>query len=65
MIAQRDGLRAEKGPGEGSTLGGVDIGTQAGIDVPVALDYATRRNPSTCRNHSSSWFQLAKMRLTR
>ena len=26
--------------------------------------HATRRNPSTFRNHSSSWFQLAKMRLT-
>ena len=26
--------------------------------------HAARRRPSTCRSHPSSWFQLAKMRLT-
>ncbi len=25
--------------------------------------HATLRNASTCRNHPSSWFQLAKLRL--
>jgi hypothetical protein len=29
----------------------------------VLSRYATRRSPSTCRSHSSSWFQLTKMRL--
>lgn len=27
--------------------------------------YAARLSPSTCRNHRSSWFQLAKMRVTK
>jgi hypothetical protein len=27
-------------------------------------DHAARRSPSTWRNHRSSWFQLAKFRLT-
>ena len=31
----------------------------------IVLGHANRRSRSTCRSHGSSWFQLAKMRLTR
>jgi len=29
----------------------------------VTSAHAARRNPSTCRSHPSSWYQLAKIRL--
>jgi hypothetical protein len=29
------------------------------------FEHATERTTSSCRNHASSWFQLAKMRLTK
>jgi len=32
--------------------------------VAVARPQAAARSPSICRSHPSSWFQLAKMRLT-
>lgn len=34
----------------------------AGLRSPEGARYATRLNPSNCRSHPSSRFQLAKMR---
>jgi hypothetical protein len=42
---------------------GGDLGVEYGA---IRFDHhAVCRSASTCRNHWPSWFQLAKMRLTR